>query len=221
MTVGATTQSDARSSFSNFGTCVDVFAPGSGITSAWHTSNTATNTISGTSMASPHVAGVAALVLQGTERESRDGQRHARQQRDRRRRGNPGTGSPNRLLFTGFGRVAAAAAAAPAAHGLHRRDDGHRHALGHRRRGHRSGRDLVPVDDAAASTAAASTARTGSRLRPLPAALERLDLGAGRGRESSAPDETVSFNGTPGFYRWRVVSFRGGGGYSFQFTRPS
>ena len=64
ITVGATTSTDARASYSNFGSCVDVFAPGSSITSAWITSNTATNTISGTSMASPHVAGVAALALQ-------------------------------------------------------------------------------------------------------------------------------------------------------------
>ncbi|RMH18260.1 MAG: S8 family peptidase, partial [Acidobacteria bacterium] len=63
-TVGSTTSSDARSSFSNFGTCVDIFAPGSSITSTWNTSNTATNTISGTSMASPHVAGAAALVFE-------------------------------------------------------------------------------------------------------------------------------------------------------------
>ena len=62
ITVGATTSSDARASYSNFGTCVDIFAPGSTITSAWYTSNTATNTISGTSMASPHVAGIAALI---------------------------------------------------------------------------------------------------------------------------------------------------------------
>jgi len=64
LTVGSTTSIDARSSFSNFGTCLDIFAPGSSITSAWSTSNTATNTISGTSMASPHVAGVAALYLE-------------------------------------------------------------------------------------------------------------------------------------------------------------
>jgi subtilisin family serine protease len=66
ITVGSSTQTDARSSFSNFGSVVDIFAPGSGITSAWSTSNTATNTISGTSMAAPHVAGVVARFLQGS-----------------------------------------------------------------------------------------------------------------------------------------------------------
>ena len=64
ITVGATTMTDARSSFSNFGAGVDIFAPGSAILSAWRTSDTATNTISGTSMATPHVAGVAARFLQ-------------------------------------------------------------------------------------------------------------------------------------------------------------
>jgi subtilisin family serine protease len=64
LTVGATTNTDAKTSWSNYGTCVDLFAPGASITSAWHTSVGATNTISGTSMASPHVAGVAALYLE-------------------------------------------------------------------------------------------------------------------------------------------------------------
>ncbi|HSK07994.1 MAG TPA: S8 family peptidase, partial [Vicinamibacterales bacterium] len=64
MTIGATTNTDAKASWSNYGSCVDWFAPGVSITSAWYTSNTATNTISGTSMATPHTAGVAALYLQ-------------------------------------------------------------------------------------------------------------------------------------------------------------
>jgi subtilisin family serine protease len=66
ITVGSSTSTDARSSFSNYGSVVDVFAPGSSILSAWHTSNTATRTLSGTSMAAPHVAGVAARILQGS-----------------------------------------------------------------------------------------------------------------------------------------------------------
>jgi subtilisin family serine protease len=63
ITVGATTKDDAKTSWSNYGNCVDWFAPGAGITSAWHTNDTASNTISGTSMAAPHVAGAAALYL--------------------------------------------------------------------------------------------------------------------------------------------------------------
>jgi subtilisin family serine protease len=60
-TVASSTKTDAKSSFSNWGSCVDAYAPGSSVLSAWIGSNSATNTISGTSMASPHVAGVAAL----------------------------------------------------------------------------------------------------------------------------------------------------------------
>ena len=64
LTIGATEKTDAQASYSNFGACVDMYAPGSGITSAWIAGSTATRTISGTSMAAPHVAGLAARLQQ-------------------------------------------------------------------------------------------------------------------------------------------------------------
>src|SRR5688500_4819873 len=101
ITVGSTTTSDARSSFSNFGTCVDIFAPGSSITSTWRTSDTATNTISGTSMASPHVAGVAALFLETNPTASPATVTAAIINSSTPNKvTNAGTGSPNRLLFS-------------------------------------------------------------------------------------------------------------------------
>ena len=64
ITVGASDASDNKATFSNWGSCIDWFAPGVNITSSWYTGSTATNTISGTSMASPHTAGAAALYLE-------------------------------------------------------------------------------------------------------------------------------------------------------------
>ncbi|HEV8369055.1 MAG TPA: S8 family peptidase [Pyrinomonadaceae bacterium] len=103
ITVGSTTTTDARSSFSNFGTCLDLFAPGSGILSAWFTSNTATATLSGTSMASPHVAGVAALYKQANPSASATTIRNAIVNNATTNVvTNAGTGSPNRLLYSLF-----------------------------------------------------------------------------------------------------------------------
>jgi subtilisin family serine protease len=100
LTVAATDSSDARASYSNRGSCVDLWAPGSAITSDWNTSNTATNTISGTSMATPHVVGVAALYL--TSHRSASPATVASALTGAATLGlvaNAGAGTPNRLLF--------------------------------------------------------------------------------------------------------------------------
>jgi len=107
ITVGATAlasggTSDARSSFSNYGTCVHIFAPGTNIRSAWIGSNSATNTISGTSMACPHVAGLSATILGANSNMSPATLKSTLISRSQTGLiSNPGTGSPNRLAYNG------------------------------------------------------------------------------------------------------------------------
>jgi subtilisin family serine protease len=102
ITVGATEATDARASYSNYGSCLDIFAPGSNILSSVKGSDTASGRMSGTSMATPHVAGVAALYL------ANNPARTPAQVRDAMvadatpsKVTSPGSGSPNKLLFTG------------------------------------------------------------------------------------------------------------------------
>lgn len=103
LTVGSTTRDDSRSSFSNYGSCVDLFAPGSSVPSAAHSSDTATGTKSGTSMAAPHVAGVAALYV--SEHPEASPATVGEAVLDAATEGkvtDRGTGSPNVLLHSGF-----------------------------------------------------------------------------------------------------------------------
>lgn len=106
ITVGATTSTDGFASYSNFGSIVDILAPGSSIKSAWFTSSTAVNTISGTSMATPHVAGAAALYL-----ETYPGSTPAQVSSGLKSIATPNriasvpTGTPNLLLYVKFGPV--------------------------------------------------------------------------------------------------------------------
>ncbi|MGA1362414.1 MAG: S8 family serine peptidase [Ilumatobacteraceae bacterium] len=100
ITVGATGSNDTRAWFSNWGSCVDLFAPGVSITSAWWNSPVSLNTISGTSMASPHVAGVAALYLQQNPAAAPAAvQTAVVSAATRGAVTDAGTGSPNRLVY--------------------------------------------------------------------------------------------------------------------------
>jgi subtilisin family serine protease len=101
-TVAASTSSDAKASYSNYGSCVDLYAPGSSITSTWYTSTTAVNTISGTSMAAPHVAGVAARYKStyGNASTATIDTWIKNKATPNVITGNP-TGTPNRLLYIG------------------------------------------------------------------------------------------------------------------------
>jgi len=112
ITVGATDSADKQASFSNYGSCLDIWAPGVGITSSSNSSNTGTQSMSGTSMATPHVTGAAALYL------AKNPTATPAQVRDALVNGasvdatiNTGNGSPNKLLYTGF--IAASTTPAP------------------------------------------------------------------------------------------------------------
>ncbi|GLZ33548.1 serine protease [Lentzea sp. NBRC 105346] len=104
ITVGATARDDSRAYFSSYGKCLDIWAPGLGITSSWKDSDTATLSASGTSMASPHVAGAAALYLSknptATPQQVRDALVAAASSDLVT---NPGPESPNKLLYTNHG----------------------------------------------------------------------------------------------------------------------
>jgi subtilisin family serine protease len=216
LTVGATTSTDARSSFSNYGTCLDLFAPGSSITSAWSTSDTATNTISGTSMATPHVAGVAALRLQETP--SATPAAVADTIRNSATTGvvtSPGTGSPNRLLYS---LTSASPPPPPPATCAAVSYSGTLSGTGDA--------DIQPNGNYYYSTT--SGLHKGCLKGPAGPDFD-LQLYKWNGSawaivarsEGATATETISYNGTPGYYYWRILSYSGSGSYTFELTRPT
>jgi subtilisin family serine protease len=216
LTVGSTTTTDARSSFSNFGTCVDLFAPGSGITSSWNTSDTATNTISGTSMATPHVAGVAALYLEGAPSASPATVASAIVgSATTGKVTSPGPGSPNRLLYS---LLTATPPPPPPPCGLAQTFTGSLAGTG----------STAQLPSSAGYTTTTSGTHYGCLVGPAAsnfdlALYKRSSTGAWqRVALSSGPTstESITYAGTPGTYGWLVTSKGGGGSFTFATTHP-
>jgi len=217
ITVGSTTSSDARSSFSNYGSCVDIFAPGSQITSAWYTSRSATNTISGTSMASPHVAGGAALYLENNPGASTAAVANALTSTATQGAISGVNGSPNLLLYSPLTSDGSGGGG----------DDG----------GSGGGTE-APCTNCDLFTGSLSGsgdsdyqpdgsyyAGNGSETGYLRSDNGDFDLylykWSGWGwrqvasSTSASSDETINYNGSSGYYYWEVYSYSGSGSYDF------
>jgi aqualysin 1 len=224
ITVGATTSTDARASYSNFGTCVNIFAPGSSITSAWHTSNTASNTISGTSMAAPHVAGAAALIL--SDNPSWSPSQVMNQMISDATTGvvsNPGSGSPNRLLFVGEGDGSEPDPDPD--------PDPPSNCTGYAETytGSLSGSGDFDIQPNGSWYFSGAGTHRGCLEGPSSGSSD-FDLYLQRWNgwwwstvaSSTSPTnfETIDYTGNSGYYRWVVYSYQGSGSYTFSMTRP-
>lgn len=216
LTVGSTTTSDQRSSFSNHGSCVDLFAPGSSITSAWYNSNTAVRTISGTSMASPHVAGAAALYLDENPSASPAAVFSAiTGTATTGRLSSIRSGSPNRLLYSPLsGNGGGGGGGTPCTSCTTY-----------------TGTLTGTGDNDYQPNGTYYYSRSGTHQGFLrgPSGTD-VDLYLlrwnGRGWQTVArgttanADEDVTYSGSSGYYVWRVYAYSGSGPYTFYLDRP-
>ncbi len=213
ITVGSTTASDGRSPFSNYGACLDLFAPGSSIRSSWHTADTATNILSGTSMASPHVAGTAALYLQGNPGASPAAVQNAIVSGATSNVvTDVGTGSPNRLAYS---LLEAASTTTPAC------------SLPETYAGSLTNSGSYQYVPRGTYFYSGAGTHKGCLRGPSGSDMDLLLMKWSASAWvtvaqgiTPAANEDVSYVGAAGYYIWRVQSHTGSGAFTFGMQRP-
>jgi aqualysin 1 len=214
ITVASSTSSDARSSFSNYGSCVDIFAPGSSITSTWIGSSTATNTISGTSMASPHVAGAAAVYLQNNTAATPAQVTSHLINNASLNKITGANGSPNRLLWVDGGGIVNP----PPVTGC---------AAGTTYSGSLSGTGASAYQP---NNSYYQSTVSGTHYGCLTGTGLDFDLYLQKWNGyswvtvanslGSTSTENITYSGTAGYYRYRVYSYSGSGSYTLKIAKP-
>lgn len=205
LTIGSTDSADVRASSSNIGPCLDLFAPGVMITSAWYTSDTASATLSGTSMAAPHVAGAAAAYwATQPDADVDEVMAYLTAQATPDLIPNPGLGSPNLLLSTSFNTPACL-------NGDHY--SGALSGTGDRKRGPRlnvpAGQQVLCLEGpAGVNFNLFLEYRNGLRWQIVARA------------KGPTASEMIAFDGVAGWYRWRVVSAGGAGDFDVWVLNP-
>lgn len=208
ITVGASTQADGRASFSNFGSCVDIFAPGTQTKAAWYTGDSHTRILQGTSMASPHVAGAAALYLKANS-----GSTPAQVKTGLLSAATSGVlsgvnGSPNKLLYVKFDSPAAQPDTSPQANETH---------VGSLTWGAEQ-EEKIPTVTAPATTGGTLT---GPAWADFDLRLQKFDGRVWRTiARSTGPgsNEQISMPVDAGKYRWVVTAYTGFGDFSLAQT---
>ncbi|MFN7928453.1 MAG: S8 family peptidase [Blastocatellia bacterium] len=211
ITVGATTNTDARASFSNYGSCVNIFAPGSGITSAGIASDYASQVMSGTSMATPHVTGTAALYLETHPTATPAAVSAAILGNATAGRISDPAGTPNLLLYSQFQPTTAA----PCTNCTHYS-------------GLLVGNDKEAFEPDGGYFWSNGVGYVNGWLRGPTNADFDLYLWWWAGTEwmvvakseGSTANEQINYFGAPGYYSWRVAAYSGNGYYDFWMQHP-